>query len=1147
MTYTQSFIETQFPVSKVSKESYKERMANYSQTLTGLGKWWGRKPLILVRATLLGLLMPASENPDRDREIFLKILTMDENGLWKRYKESNKRIAAKDIYTFLIELDEEHEKRVQKKAQKYKQLIPGLDIQLFSSPKAFLSIYFTEKNNKITWKKDIDAKDREFLERFYFESLFYDEKIRDYCNRPEQIDGPAEEDWKEINSHLGTNAKTLVELFQELGIQRFGHIPKVGDAFCGGGSIPFEAARMGCEVYASDLNPVAALLTWAALNIVGGGEEVAKEVRKAQEEIYQKVDKQVTEWGIEHNEFFHRADAYLYCVEVEDPETGWKVPLAPSWVIGEKTKTVAILEPDEANKRYAIKIKMNASDEEMKKAKEGTVQSNYVIHPKNPNPIPMTLIRRENIEGLRLWEKTDIIPRKSDVFQERLYCIRYVKPPLVEIIKNFIQYLKNTDHPETKEITLWIVGAQEAKEYSKITGGAVYLDYRFTLNRNFVEKMTKSVGGIFIKHPEVLLSIIKEPEKASADKKTLGKSGISFKKSIGDWDVTVGIYQEEKKLVLEEIEFHPRNKNKDQMGLFSSESIEKQLELGLVDWNFDAEAETRYYTAPTQEDLLREEKALQLLQERFSDWQDKGYVPSKKIESGYNTDQPIRERGWQYWHQMFNPRQLLNYGLLLVSQLNYSDLHITVGNLLGIGRCIDYSAKLCKWASQPGFELSTNVFNNLSLNTFYNYPTRSLNSMEESFYLRFKNYEITKSKNKITTQSIIDATDFNNDIWITDPPYADAVNYHELTEFFLAWYEHHILKLFPDWYSDSKRALAIKGDGAEFRKSMVEAYSNLAKNMPENGMQVVMFTHQDAGVWADLALILWASGLKVTTAWTIATETTSELKKGNYVQGTVLLILRKNTSQESVFIDELIPLIEDEVKSQIDSMIKIEDKEEPNFSDTDYQLAAYAASLRILTKYKNINDIDITKELMRPSDNNEKNQLTKIIEDMKDVANSYLIPVGMDKAVWKDLIAEERFYLKGLDLESKNENRSGSYQELAKGYGIRDYSELFASAKANEVRLKTPQEFGSRLFGKGEGFESSVVRHILYALDSSLENDQARSGVNWLQNEIIKTSGDRNKLVILLRYLARFGHSLKHWKKEAEMATQIAGILENER
>lgn len=45
-----TFIETQFPVSKLSKESYKERMGNSSQTLTGLGKWWGRKPLVLVRA-----------------------------------------------------------------------------------------------------------------------------------------------------------------------------------------------------------------------------------------------------------------------------------------------------------------------------------------------------------------------------------------------------------------------------------------------------------------------------------------------------------------------------------------------------------------------------------------------------------------------------------------------------------------------------------------------------------------------------------------------------------------------------------------------------------------------------------------------------------------------------------------------------------------------------------------------------------------------------------------------------------------------------------------------------------------------------------------------------------------------------------------
>src|SRR5450755_2060667 len=79
-----SFMEVQFPVSKISKESYKERKAGQSQTLTGLGKWWGRKPLILVRSTILGLLMPATDNPVKDRDIFLKVLMMDPEGVWKR-------------------------------------------------------------------------------------------------------------------------------------------------------------------------------------------------------------------------------------------------------------------------------------------------------------------------------------------------------------------------------------------------------------------------------------------------------------------------------------------------------------------------------------------------------------------------------------------------------------------------------------------------------------------------------------------------------------------------------------------------------------------------------------------------------------------------------------------------------------------------------------------------------------------------------------------------------------------------------------------------------------------------------------------------------------------------------------------------------
>jgi len=234
-----TFIETQFPVSKLSKESYKERSAKNSQVLTGLGKWWGRKPLIMVRAAILGLLMPASNDPTRDREIFLKLLTMDEGGLWQR---KTKAIALKEIH---------------------ERLTP-----------AERARWFEPEAPKPKYRTGIKAEDQAQVQRVVFERMSYDEKLT-YCDRPEQIEGPSEAAWAEINAHLGTEAATLPELVRQLGERRFGHTPRIGDAFCGGGSVPFEAARIGCDAYGSDLNPVAALLTWGALNIVGGGEEVA--------------------------------------------------------------------------------------------------------------------------------------------------------------------------------------------------------------------------------------------------------------------------------------------------------------------------------------------------------------------------------------------------------------------------------------------------------------------------------------------------------------------------------------------------------------------------------------------------------------------------------------------------------------------------------------------------------------------------------------------------------------------------------------------------------------------------------------------------------------------------------------------------------
>jgi len=954
--HNMSFIETQFPISKISKESYKERKATSGQTLPQLGKWWGRKPLILIRAAVLGLLLPATDNPTRDREIFLKLLTMDEEGMLRRRKQS----------------------------------IPSSVLKEYLSPHEKAE-YF--EGGKL--RRGLSVKEKKELQRIVFLRMGYDKRLK-YCYRPEEIDGPSLNAWKEINSHLGTNALSIPELVEELGIKQFGSRPTVGDCFCGGGSVPFEAARIGCNVFGSDLNPVAALLTWASLNIIGGGKETIEEIKIAQQEVYDAVDKQITEWGIEHNEKGWRAYAYLYCNEVICPECGWRIPLLPTYVVAERMqRVIAELEPDYENNRYHIHI-MQANPEELENATEsGIMTSSGMICP-NPNcpghrsPIPIETIRREHEGDLRLWEKNDVVPRPEDIFQERLYCIRWM-----ETMKN--------------------------------------------------------------------------------------PSGT------------------------------------DQ-----------------VKWHF---------CSPDDHDLDREKRVIDLLKNRFSEWQDKGYLPKTKIEDGAKTSEPIRTRGWTHWHHLFTPRQLLTIAELIEKSNNsITNKNIRVINLLGIARCIDWNSKLCRWSTSV--DLPRQTFDNQALNPLYNFGARSLVLLKENWTINIEPIELPVSSHIAASDG--KSNQENCILWVTDPPYADAINYHELSEFFLAWYENTLKDLFPDWYTDSKRVLAITGSDEKFRKSMVEVYRNLTDHMPEDGAQIVMFTHRDVNIWADLAIILWAAGLQVTAAWCIATETDSGLKKGDYVKGTVLLVLRKNNSSEIAFLDEIYPEVEEEVKRQINSMLAIDDKEDPNFGDTDYQLAAYAAALKVLTRYKQIEDVDIEREIGRSRGRNERNPLEEIIENAVKIACDYLVPVGIDSWVWKQLTPTERFYLKGLELESHGEYRIGAYQELARGFGIREYRSLQKSGKANETRLKTASEFRDRDVG-GEGFSSSLVRNILFAIRQTIQEDDTAAGKVWLR-EYPGYWEKRKEIVELLQYFAAFGmnDAMKPWKEDSETARLLTVVVEQD-
>lgn len=955
-----SFIEKQFPVSKISKESYKERKAVQSQTLTGLGKWWGRKPLILVRAAILGCLMPCSDNPKTDMDIFLKILSMDNDGLLDR---KQKPFSVKELFDI---------------AQNSKHF------------KQYINDWFEIDGAKVKIRSD---QDKDSIETRLFKTLGYDEKLK-YCVRPEHLSTIRNDSWNAINHHLGTRAKSLAELIEQLSIKRYGHLIKVGDCFSGGGSIPFEAARIGTETYGSDLNPIAALLTWSNINLLGNTKDMKEALKDFQKRLFDEVYGEISKLGIEKNEKNDNGINYLYCTEVICPECGTKVPLSSSWLIGVGSRTVAILKENNGN--FDINIKMNATADDMKTAANGTVTSKGLACPHCNKSTPISILRKDktdgsiSIYGLRQWERNDFDFRKNDIFSERLFAVRY----------------------ETSE----------------------------------------------------------------------GK---------------------------------------------------------------------RYYRAPNERDLANEAKVKQIVSENIDRWQEQGIVPSMSIESGYNTDQIIRERGWTYWNHLFNARQLLTNSIFIQKMLSIASSKEELAlSLLILNKNADWNSRLCRWGTGQARESMAQTFYNQAFNTMWQYGVRGFSLIKNASETSIEgNLEFDLNKCCVTIADARDI-DYTVDYWITDPPYADAVNYHELSEFFLAWDKRLLQEAFPEWYTDSKRVLAVRGD-VHFSQTMIDIYSNLRKHMPDDGMQVVMFTHSDPAVWAQLALIMWKSGLRVTAAWNIATETdASGIKDGNYVKGTVLLVLRKQTGEEIAFLDEINSDIRAEVRKQIVSMLDLENKEEPNFSDPDFVLAAYAASLKVLTSYKTIEDLDLDYELNLAINNPSQSNVVKIIEAAKKIAYDCVIPLDFESYLWKDLSNAEKFYIKGLESEKHGNYQISTYQEFARGFNIAGYGQMMASEKANMARLKTPVEMASRTINEVPDFENSLLRIIFMGIFAGIKGDENPSkALGYIKNELPNYWDKRDMIKQLLNFIKDtkdIDNMAPHWEQSAMMADLLHSLVIND-
>lgn len=1001
-------IEHLFPVQKISAESFKEQMAGSGKTLTALGSYWkGRKPLFLNKACILGCLMPTSDNPLRDLEIFELLMGMDERSLAVRHgrihpDEVAKRVPGLDVSHFFeanvpVELPEE----------------TPFAVADFSceDPK-------TGKNKRVRlkWKESVADEARLALEAKALPFADFKSNISKAKRCEELGDAPHAHIWDEVNAHLGTQAGSFPELVEQMGIARFGHRPKVADVFCGSGQIPFEAARLGCDVYASDLNPIACMLTWGAFNIVGAPPEKRAALEQEQQLLAKKVQAEIDALGVEEDGKGWRAKVFLYCVEVRCPQSGWIVPLLPTMIISKGYRVVAELIPDPKAKRYAIEVRYLDEHEDLTALDKPTVDSGDLVHSPDGETVHRSSLKsirgdyreeKENKNALRLWEKSDFIPRPDDIFQERLYAIQ------------------------------WMRSKEDSKKF----------DYHF-----------RSV---------------------------------------------------------------------------------------------------------TDEDFKREQTVIDYVGNHLRDWQEKGFVPDMVIERGYNTDQPIRERGWTHWHHMFNPRHLLSLAFLNRS-LN------SPSNVVSMASILDFSSKLSRWTTSgarvskdgSGKQIggasnnTSNVFYNQALNTFYNWGCRGFSDLLAVLDKSIKSYPL-QGQTEVRTCG---AEELNqtNDIFITDPPYGDAVKYEEITEYFIAWLRKNPPKEFAEWTWDSRRSLAIKGEDDDFRRSMIRAYRRTAELMPDNGIQVIMFTHQSGSIWADMANIIWASGLQVTAAWYVVTETDSSIREGANVTGTILLILRKRLAVRSSYRDDLAWEIEAAVKEQIESLVGLDKSvrqqySEGLYSDSDLQMAGYAAALKVLTSYSTIDGKDMVVEAEAPRVKGRKSFVEDLIEFAVQTAVQFLVPVGFEKPEWQKLQPIERYYFKMLEMEHQGLKSLDNYQNFAKAFKIRHFDQVVSdNSKANSARVKTSTEFRGNLMSGDAELAGTPLRALLYALFELSKDTEIDDVLLHLMENCPNYNQHKPILTKIADYIAEKRNGLTSTKtfkpdREAANARVLAEAILNQR
>ena len=319
----------------------------------------------------------------------------------------------------------------------------------------------------------------------------------------------------------------------------------------------------------------------------------------------------------------------------------------------------------------------------------------------------------------------------------------------------------------------------------------------------------------------------------------------------------------------------------------------------------------RHYRLSTKRDYQAVWKAQKRLKEILDKWEDGGKkglcpVPDEPVDKWHHDVNRMPMYGMNAWGDLFTARQKLALVILAhaVRERPESESDaVREAMAIVVDRCADYNSASCRWV--PRGEYIGNSFGRQALPLVWDFCEISVvadaatGGYEGALDWVARVVEAWPGSAAAQVQ-LADAAqhplpDDTANVWFTDPPYYDAVDYAHCSDFFFVWLKRALSRhpllcdpfdlvnpLTPKAREIVVDSTTTRGHGTRtpqfYEGSMGAVFAEGRRILRDDGIGAVVFAHKTTEGWEALIGGLIAGGWKITASWPITTEMATRLR-----------------------------------------------------------------------------------------------------------------------------------------------------------------------------------------------------------------------------------------------------------------------------